>query len=85
MAGLLQKGVVPAYRDRAEKPDDIKNIPEMTGRLASQAIGGIKQIQPAADIMEDLMTELVGALKTDHMEIKAVTAQVMANATAGKL
>ena len=85
MAGLLKKGVVPAYRDRAEKPDDIKNIPEMTGRLASQAVGGIKQIQPAADIMEDLMMELVEALRTDHMEIKAVTSRVMASATAGKL
>ena len=59
-------------------------LQERTGRLASQAIGGLTKIQSAEDIMEDLMVELVDALQTDHMAIKA-TAEVIANATSGKL
>lgn len=87
MTELMAKGVVPAYRDRAEKNSESSpeaGVPERTGRLASQAIGGLTKIQSAHDIMEDLMVELVDALQTDHMAIKA-TAEVIANATSGKL
>ena len=42
------------------------------------------RIQPAGDIMEDLMEELLSALASDHVAIKAA-AEVMANSTSGKL
>ena len=83
MHELMNKGIVPAYKDREEDSADSKGI-ERTGRLASQAIGGLTQIQPAGDIMEDLMEELLSALASDHVAIKAA-AEVMANSTSGKL
>ena len=77
----MNKGVVPRYRDAAEK---LNAELDQTSRLASQAIGGLTKVQPAAEIMESLMEELVDALQTDHLAIKA-TAEVVANATSGKL
>ena len=54
MHELMNKGVVPRYRDGAEK---LNTDMDQTSRLASQAIGGLTKVQPAGDIMEDLMEE----------------------------
>ena len=54
MHELMNKGVVPRYRDGAEK---LNTDMDQTSRLASQAIGGLTKVQPAAEIMEDLMEE----------------------------
>ena len=77
MQKLLAKGTIPLYEDVKNKEATMADH----GRPMSQAIGGISKIQPASEIMADLMAELLAAMETDHIAIKAV-AEVQANATA---
>mmetsp|Transcript_6485 Transcript_6485/g.7885 ORF Transcript_6485/g.7885 Transcript_6485/m.7885 type:complete len:373 (+) Transcript_6485:40-1158(+) len=62
---LCDKGIVPVNYDleQYEKRDETPPLPQMITYLFGQGCGSISKIQPAAEIVEEMMTDCIANLK----------------------
>lgn len=62
---LTQKGIIPASQDReqAEKTGNTEHLADAMPMLMGQVAGAIKEVKPAKDIVDEMMTDAIAVLK----------------------